>query len=301
MAPLPTEGEDVVELLASWAARPHNTARSILVTIFGDSVLPIRNDIWLSQLFRLTEIFGFSTRLVRTSMFRLTAEGWFTSERSGRQSIYTLTPFAIEESNRAASRIYRAEPADWSGPWSVVVLDAAVITDDDRRRLTQHLRWRGFMQIGNGVFGSPETSTREANKLCKSLGLGSVPVGSLEFSNLAAAVGDGYLIGDLDIAAQSEVLREFIDVYGPLTAGELSCTPIEAFGLRTALVHDLRRIRLHGPDLPGHLFPFDWLGERATAIAAALYATTSRRACSALSEILDRPYPAKLPGRFETH
>ncbi|MYL04319.1 MAG: hypothetical protein F4011_09090 [Acidimicrobiaceae bacterium] len=67
------------------------SARSLLVTVLGDSVLPVTETLWLSGLFELAAPFGFSERLVRTSMFRLVSEGWVSNERVGRRSRYSLT------------------------------------------------------------------------------------------------------------------------------------------------------------------------------------------------------------------
>ncbi|MCE2516108.1 MAG: hypothetical protein J4F37_14075 [Acidobacteria bacterium] len=67
-------------------SEPDISARSVLVTVLGDSVLPVTKTLWLSSLFQLAKPFGFSERLVRTSMFRLVAEGWMTNERIGRRS-----------------------------------------------------------------------------------------------------------------------------------------------------------------------------------------------------------------------
>ena len=131
------------DLIRSWVAEPKNTARSVLVTIFGDTILPVTTSIWLAQLFQLTDAFAFSRRLVRTSLFRLAAEGWFTNERVGRESRYSLTPLAIEESRQAAQRIYQTSDPNWAGSWIAVFLDAPALTDSDRAQLAQHLRWHG--------------------------------------------------------------------------------------------------------------------------------------------------------------
>ena len=91
---------DVPARVQAWRAAPHISARSVLVTILGDAVLPVARSVWLSQLFRLAEPFGFNTRLVRTSLFRLVEEGWVGSERVGRRSRYLLTPLAEREFGR---------------------------------------------------------------------------------------------------------------------------------------------------------------------------------------------------------
>jgi phenylacetic acid degradation operon negative regulatory protein len=46
-------------------------ARSLLVTVFGDSVAPHGGRAWLGSLIGLLAPFGISERLVRTSVYRL--------------------------------------------------------------------------------------------------------------------------------------------------------------------------------------------------------------------------------------
>ncbi|MDG2112838.1 MAG: PaaX family transcriptional regulator C-terminal domain-containing protein, partial [Actinomycetota bacterium] len=48
-------------------------------------------------------------------------------------------------------------------------------------------------------------------------------------------------------------------------------TGVEAFLLRTMLVHDLRRARLADPHLPVELMGADWPGREAHELAASAY------------------------------
>lgn len=66
-------------------------ANSMLITVFGDAIAPRRQSVWLGSLIALLERMGLSSRLVRTSAFRLTADGWFTASREGRRSYYGLS------------------------------------------------------------------------------------------------------------------------------------------------------------------------------------------------------------------
>ena len=135
-----------------WAQEPDISARSTLVTILGDTVAPLGGTVWLSHLIALTEPFGFSDRLVRTSLFRLAAEGWVSNERVGRQSRYSLTDYGRRETEAAEQRIYRRPSGHWDGWWTLVFLapDGA-----DSDAATRHLRWRGFARLADGVQARP--------------------------------------------------------------------------------------------------------------------------------------------------
>lgn len=289
----------VLDTIASWSAKPDTSARSVLVTIFGDTVLPVSQDVWMSQLFQLTESFGFSDRLVRTSMFRLAGEGWLTNERVGRQSRYTLTDLAVAESTRANHRIYEVTAADWSGSWTLVLLDHSGLSTEEQATMSEHLTWNGFVRLGRGLLGSPTISANEVDELCSLLEPTSrVPVATAQFEDLEQLVDDGFFSTGFNTPAMASVYEDFVHFYEPLIGDEDIGEPMVAFTLRTMLVHDIRRIRLRYPDVPAQLLPPDWVGDRADHVASELYPRLSASAAPALGHIFEVDYPSVLPGRF---
>lgn len=286
-------------MIQSWVSEPKNTARSMLVTIFGDTVLPIGREIWLSQLFQLTEVFGFAGRLVRTSMFRLASEGWFTNERVGRKSQYSLTRMAIEESEQAAKRIYHSPHPNWSEEWTVVFLDAPSVSASIREQLARHLRWHGFILLSRGLLGSPNESLESTQDLCRRIALDvNVPLAVLTFSELESLVVDGFFVEALDMTGVAEAYDKIVHFYGPLVDSSNPGAPAEAFALRSMLIHDLRRIKLSGPDIPAALLPTGWAGDAADEVARQLYPQLSTTAAPWLSEVLDTKYPRHFANRF---
>lgn len=283
-----------------WSARPDISARSVLVTIFGDSILPVTRSLWLAQLFQLTELFGFSHRLVRTSMYRLAAEGWLTNERVGRQSCYHLTELAARESSQAEARIYQATSADWSGRWSLVFLENSSLDAQEQDRISEHLLWHGFIRLGRGVFGSPTATPAEVRELCLPLHPSShVPIASANFADLGELVDSGFFSSGFNTPEVESVYGEFVERYEPFCSGGVPEQPLGAFALRTMLVHDIRRIRLRFPDVPSQLLRSDWIGDRAERVARTLYPVLSAAAAPGLSEVLEIEYPAVLPKRFD--
>ena len=59
-------------------------ASSLIVTVYGDAIEPHGGAVWLGSLIQLLEPIGINERLIRTSIFRLTKEGWLTAEKVGR-------------------------------------------------------------------------------------------------------------------------------------------------------------------------------------------------------------------------
>src|SRR5260370_18949328 len=87
---------------------------------------------------------GQNERLLRTSVYRLTREGWLSAQQDGRRSFYRLTAQGSTRFERAYRRIYAPRVADWDGTWDIVLSPAAALSAGERRELRKELRWEGF-------------------------------------------------------------------------------------------------------------------------------------------------------------
>ena len=292
---------DMAAAVRQRCSEPDISARSVLVTVLGDSVLPVTKTLWLSSLFRLAAPFGFSERLVRTSMFRLVAEGWMTNERIGRRSRYSMTLLAVRESEDADRRIYGAESDTWGGSWTLVMVDTPSMPAEERDRIVRHLRWHGFVSLGRGVMASPSVTEHGLSELLDLVDpVTVVPTGRAELANLQDLVEGGFFAEVFRTADTEAAYRDFLARYRGWQRDNLDlATPLEAFALRTMLVHEFRRIRLRAPDVPVELLPPDWIGSHAYELAGDLYRRLGPPAARALSEILEVDYPEVMPNRFE--
>jgi len=61
----------ITERIDAFCQQRRVQASSLIVTIFGDAVLPRGGRVWLGSLIRLLEPMQLNERLVRTSVFRL--------------------------------------------------------------------------------------------------------------------------------------------------------------------------------------------------------------------------------------
>lgn len=281
-----TQNRQIAARAQRFGARSDISARSVLVTIFGDSIAPVGGEVWLGDLIALTRPFGFSERLIRTSLYRLVAEGWCATTRVGRRSRYALTEYASAETADADRRIYQMASGQWDGGWTLVLSRAGDLSSEERSRLHELLGWRGFGRLSIGVWGLPNGDTANARGVLERLGLvGRVPIASAGFDDLPGPVGQGLIAGfGLERVAQS--YRDFLDRYGWTQGLEgNSLAPVDAFALRTMLIHELRRPRLHDPGLPAALLPDAWVGRQAFELAAATYRQLDRAAWSWVSEV----------------
>ena len=83
-------------------------AGSLIISLFGDAVLPRGGRIWLGSLIGLLAPLDLNERLIRTAVFRLVKEEWMQSEALGRRADYTLTPAGLRRFEESARHIYAA-------------------------------------------------------------------------------------------------------------------------------------------------------------------------------------------------
>ena len=292
---------DIAAAVRRRCCEPDISARSVLVTILGDSVLPVTKTLWLSSLFRLAAGFGFSERLVRTSMFRLVSEGWMTNERFGRRSRYSMTLLAVRECEDADRRIYRAVSDPWDRSWTFAVVDTPAMPATERDRIVRHLRWHGFVSLGRGVMASPSVTEHGLSELLDLVDpVTVVPTGRAVLADLPDLVEAGFFAEVFRTADTEAAQRDFLARYRRWQDRDLDAVaPLEAFALRTMVVHELRRIRLRAPDVPIELLPPDWIGNDPYELAGDLYRRLSPAAARALGQILEVDYPPVMPNRFE--
>ena len=289
MVPQAGARERCALLVRRFRREPDASARTLLVTIFGDSVAPRGGEVWLGALSRLVEPLGVNDRSVRTSVQRLVAEGLLVNRREGRLSFYSIAPAAKHEFWEADRRIYHPRTATpWDGRWTVAV-ESGGLAPADRTALRQQLSWLGFGSLGGPVHVCPLDRTGELQHLLADLGLGEQVV---VFRGEVAAAGraDHDLAEALtgDLRALAPAWKAFLRRFGPL-AEELTAThavdPEDAFLTRTLLVHAYRRVVLREPELPAELWPAAWIGEQAYAVAAACYRALSASADAHLSAV----------------
>jgi phenylacetic acid degradation operon negative regulatory protein len=280
-----------------FGARPDISARSVLVTIFGDAIVPTGGEVWLGDLIELAAPFGFSDRLVRTSMYRLTAEGWFHTERIGRRSRYRLTERAIGQFADAEGRIYAVGRPAWSGEWTLAFLGSDALDRERRGRLVADLTSSGFGRLGAEVLAFPGEARERVVRATGAHGF-EVPILVSRPDDRSADPATLPVVFDLEPAAAR--YRAFVDGHAWSTKlDHRALTDRDSFIVRTITVHEIRRATLVDPWLPSALLPTDWPGDDARALAAISYDAVAGPAWRWLEKIagLDRPAQDSPAGR----
>ena len=287
--------------IADWIERQLKAdmprARSLIVTIFGDSVAPYADGIWLSNLIELLAPFGANDRLVRTSVFRLTEQGWVVATRKGRRSYYTLAPAGRRRFQQAYDRVYK-RPREWDGRWTWVVLPKSDNGGPARAELRQELEWQGFGVLGPGVFLRPDADDAALDGLLEELGLLD-KVLVMHASELAiSGRATGNVIAQCwDLERVGAAYMEFLDRFRPALArieANAAMTPEQAFVVQSLLIDAFRRVTLHDPRLPGRLLPQPWPGQQAFQVCREIYRRTYRLTREHLGKTFEKQ-PGGLP------
>jgi phenylacetic acid degradation operon negative regulatory protein len=273
-------------------------AGSLIVTIFGDCIMPRGGAISLRSLIRVAAPFGLNERLVRTATARLAQEGWLDSRRVGNLSEYRLSAGGRERFAEATVRIYGGPATQWSGRWRLVVLPP--MSAAERQTLRRDLTWRGFGEIGNGVFAHPEYPTNGRNACAPPAEVAAnALVFDAEMPDAAAAARLVTLGWDLKVLGKryQAFVERFDDARGACTA-HARVDPQAAFTVRTLLIHEYRRLHLRDPLLPARLLRRDWPGTRAAQLCRDVYACVfdpSEAYLSGIASQLDGKLPTPDP------
>src|SRR2546430_4595260 len=95
---------------------------SIVITVFGDAIVPRGGSVWLGTLLQFFEQLDIDASVVRTAMSRLTADGWFERNKVGRNSFYRLVQSGRQTFDIATKHIYGPPASDWTGRFELLLI-----------------------------------------------------------------------------------------------------------------------------------------------------------------------------------
>ncbi len=268
---------------------------SLIVTIFGDCIMPRGGAVALGSLIALAQPFGLNERLVRTATARLAQEGWLEGRREGKHSEYCLSKSGRARFAEATKRIYGEPDAKWSGRWTLIFVPP--MPAHDRKAIGKELVWRGFGEISANVFAHPEFDARELRSQRRSARLLSRVIAfdaALADEDAPRRLVDlGWDLEDLSQRYQRFVKR--FEVVDTALAARRNMGVEECFVVRTLLIHEYRRLHLRDPLLPKQLLRPNWPGVRAAALCRDIYAKVVAPSEVYLSKIASK-LSGPLPG-----
>lgn len=285
--------EPIRARIASFCGQKRVLAGSLIISLFGDMVLPRGGRIWMGSLIRLLEPLGLNERLARTAVFRLARDQWLCSAAHGRRSDYLLTPAGQRRCEEAARQIYAARGPDWDRRWRLLLV-LAPLAQKDRDGLRRALFWQGFGALGEQCFVHPGVDLSVVLDTLAAEGKGRwladlLPLVAADAS-LAGMAGNADLVARAwDLRGLARAYGDFVALYAPVLAElradrQVAIDDEEVCLLRLLLIHDYRRLLLRDPELPEVLLPVDWPGEQARVLCKELY----RRLLAPSERHLDR-------------
>ena len=238
------------------------SARSLLLTVLGEFVLPRDAAAWTGAIVAGLSEVGVEEKAARQALSRTAAEGLLVAEREGRRVRWRLTPAGDRLLAQGAERIYgfgrRVEA--WDGRWLVLAVSVPETQRQLRHRLRTRLTWAGLGSPMPGLWVTPDVEKeKEVAAAVEDLG-----VESFSFSGAFGQIGDQQRLVEQAWALQDveRRYREFVDEVSSVDAP----TPALAFRAQVHLVQEWRRFPFLDPALPVELLPATWPGTGAAEL-----------------------------------
>jgi phenylacetic acid degradation operon negative regulatory protein len=246
------------------------SARSLLLTVLGEYVLPGAQPAWTSALVAVLAGLGVEEKASRQALARTAAEGFIVAERAGRRVRWQLTEPGRRLLTDGAERIYSfaASTPTWDGRWLLVSVTVSEGQRQLRHQLRTRMTWAGFGSLAPNLWVSPNGHREgEAKQILVDLGLSDA---ALSFTGPFAGIGtqDNLVDQAWNLHHLAEHYQAFLDEF----AGARPAPGQETLLTQVRLVHEWRRFPFLDPQLPTELLPLDWIGTRAAALFRDLHA-----------------------------
>ncbi len=242
------------------------SARSLLLTVLGEFVLPSGEPVWTQTLLDALAAVGVEEKSARQALARTAADDVLVSERSGRRVRWSLTASGRRLLSEGAERIYAhgAPRAPWDGRWLLLVVSVPEAQRALRHQLRTQLAWAGLGSPAPGVWVCPDAGRLpEAHRALDDVGL--------DETALVVVGGTHGGLSDAELVAQAWDLRDLEARYTDFVARFAGLEPdpddpAAVLGAQVRLVDAWRRFPFLDPQLPVELLPPGWIGARAAEV-----------------------------------
>ena len=241
--------------------RRGDSAKSVLVTLLGEFVLPGGGAIWTGTVIEALALLGFAERNARQALARAGDDGLIEPERHGRRTRWHLTASGRQLLEDGAERIYGFGQRDdeWDGRWLVVHCAVPETMRRERHQLHTRLAFEGFGFLSPTVAVSPH---------CRLEDVAGRIIAGLELRDLATVftASTGQLSPDAtvldrawDLTSLQTDYRSFLESVDRMDPANSE----ERFTALVQLVNEWRRFPFTDPEFPRDLLPNDWIGLEA--------------------------------------
>ena len=240
------------------------SARSLLLTLLGEFVLPRGRPVWTSTLVYVLVGVGIAEKAARQAISRAASAGWIQSHPVGRQTCWTLSDHGRSVINEGAERVrsMSRRSTSWDGRWLVLVTTFPETLRAQRMKLYRALNWVGFGNPTPSLWINPHPDREdEARQVLLKLKLSRYTF---------AFVGPSLQIGltDRQIVKESWDLDKVSRHYDGLIKHFTKLRPQSGDSVlftHVQLVNEWQTIPFIDPGLPAELLPPLWGGLKAAA------------------------------------
>ncbi|WP_216892601.1 PaaX family transcriptional regulator [Nocardia alni] len=236
------------------------SARSVLITALGELVEPYRQPVRTAALLYVLAGLGFGAHSSRQAVARTAAAGLITSQRVGRETLWSLTDTAHRLFTEGDMRVFSTDidTTQWDGQWLVLNVAIPESHRSTRKKLYAALRWAGFGNPTPGMWVTPHIlRAAEAAKALDALGLTDNSVSFIGTTSAAGISEEELVRRSWDLAAAELAYDELLDRFD----SRRFTTDDELLFAHVQLADSLRRMTYMDPRLPEVLLPH-WRGQQ---------------------------------------
>lgn len=269
-------------IMSAMAPKP----RSLVLDLFGEYLRFVDAEVRLGPLTTLLGDFDVAPATVRVTMSRLRREGWFTSERSGRETRYRLTDSMLRLLQEGRERIFAAPPTSWDGGWTMVIYQLSEGERQERQQLRKDLAWHGFGLLSTSTWLAPGDRRDQARTMVADLDDKQVEI--LRCTS-DGPEHDRALAGRCwDLVALAAEYEAFNAEHRALLSSASSLEGVDALVARTLLTSRFRHFPFKDPQLPPGLRPEPWPGGEAYEIFRDAHRALGPAARAYVGEVIGR-------------
>jgi phenylacetic acid degradation operon negative regulatory protein len=262
-------------LVTAFNRRKPVRAGSLIVTLYGDAIVPRGGSLSLGNITGIMGLFKIDNGHVRTAISRLTSEKWLERKKVGRNTFYRLSRQGEGEFAEATKRIYFPRGRDPQKSIRLALLNGEASGRAGQRKKLEAAGYAAFNALTYVA-----ASADHALKGIKGVHVLDVPASDESIEILRTAFGLD------DIAARyAHFIAQFQPLRAALGSGE-KLSDAEALVVRLLLIQEFRRIVLRDPALPPGMLAANWQGQEARHLAGEVY----RGVLGASERYLDQCY-----------
>lgn len=272
--------------------RPSIRTQFIIFNLFGDYVNPRRASVWTSGIVAVLGVLGVSERATRSTLSRMKAKGWLKARKSGRRSMYQLTPKGQALLDEGTRRIFGPAPTDWDGCWHIVVYSLPQQLRAKRYDLRTRLSWLGYGMLEPGTMVAAIPRSAEVRSLVAELKVQEY-VHFFTRAHLESSDNHAIVARCWDLEQMNRRYNHFVSRFRPGYEALLvelddtgSLAPDASFVNRFWLTYEFSSFPRQDPNLPPELLPHDWCGREAAELLHAYRALLREPAQSYVNEAL---------------